>query len=117
MPLIIDQPDDNFDNKSVYEILVRFLRRAKKRRQIVNVTHDPNLAVVADAEQIIHVTIDKKNQNDFDYFTGSIENPQINARVVDILEGTRTAFDNPTPEISKPSSPIGLEHSMKANHI
>jgi hypothetical protein len=35
MPLIIDQPEDNFDNKSVYEILVKFLKRAKKRRQIV----------------------------------------------------------------------------------
>ena len=79
MPLSVDQPEDNFDNKSVYEILVKFLKRAKKRRQIVIVTHDPNLAVVADSEQIIHVTIDKKNQNDFDYFVGSIENPQINA--------------------------------------
>jgi ABC-type lipoprotein export system ATPase subunit len=58
---------------------VKFLKRAKKRRQIVIVTHDPNLAVVADSEQIIHVTIDRKNQNDFDYFVGSIENPQINA--------------------------------------
>jgi len=79
MPLSVDQPEDNFDNKSVYEILVKFLKRAKKRRQIVIVTHDPNLAVVADSEQIIHVTIDRKNQNDFDYFVGSIENPQINA--------------------------------------
>ena len=57
MPLSVDQPEDNFDNKSVYEILVKFLKRAKKRRQIVIVTHDPNLAVVADSEQIIHVTI------------------------------------------------------------
>ena len=79
MPLSVDQPEDNVDNKSVYEILVKFLKRAKKRRQIVIVTHDPNLAVVADSEQIIHVTIDRKNQNDFDYFVGSIENPQINA--------------------------------------
>jgi hypothetical protein len=48
----------------------------------VIVTPDPNLAVVADAGQIIHVTIDKRIQNDFDYFAGSVENPQINARVV-----------------------------------
>ena len=94
IPLIIDQPEDNLDNKSVYEILVTFLKEAKKKRQIIMVTHNPNLAVVADAEQIIHVAIDKKNKNDFDFISGSIENEEINKRVVDILEGTMPAFDN-----------------------
>jgi ABC-type lipoprotein export system ATPase subunit len=95
IPLVIDQPEDNLDNKSVYEILVRFLKKAKRRRQIILVTHNPNLAVVADAEQIIHVSIDKKNKrNDFHFRSGGIENPEINKSVVDILEGTRPAFDN-----------------------
>lgn len=94
IPLVIDQPEDNLDNKSVYEILVTFLKKAKKRRQIIMVTHNPNLAVVADAEQIIHVSIDKKNEKDFDFYSGSIENPEINKCVVDILEGTLPAFDN-----------------------
>ena len=94
-PLVIDQPEDNLDNKSVYEILVTFIKQAKKRRQIILVTHNPNLAVVADAEQIIHVSIDKKfGKHEFDFFSGSIENPQINQVVVDILEGTLPAFDN-----------------------
>lgn len=94
IPLVIDQPEDNLDNKSVYEILVKFLKKAKKRRQIIIVTHNPNLAVVADAEQIIHVSIDKKKDNDFDFVSGSIENPVTNALALDILEGTRPAFDN-----------------------
>jgi ABC-type lipoprotein export system ATPase subunit len=95
IPLVIDQPEDNLDNKSVYEILVTFLKKAKKRRQIIMVTHNPNLAVVADAEQIIHVSIDKKNRlNDFHFQSGAIENPVINKAVVDILEGTLPAFDN-----------------------
>lgn len=94
IPLVIDQPEDNLDNKSVYEILVTFLKKAKKRRQIIMATHNPNLAVVADAEQIIHVSIDKKNRNDFDFHPGAIENPDINKRVIDILEGTLPAFDN-----------------------
>ncbi|MGD1082183.1 MAG: TrlF family AAA-like ATPase [Candidatus Sulfotelmatobacter sp.] len=95
IPLVIDQPEDNLDNKSVYEILVTFLKKAKKRRQIILVTHNPNLAVVADAEQIIHVSIDKKDRkNDFTYRSGAIENPEINKAVVDILEGTLPAFDN-----------------------
>lgn len=94
-PLVIDQPEDNLDNKSVYQILVTFIKQAKKRRQIILVTHNPNLAVVADAEQIIHVSIDKKNgMHDFDFFSGAIENPRINQTVVDILEGTLPAFDN-----------------------
>jgi ABC-type lipoprotein export system ATPase subunit len=94
IPLVIDQPEDNLDNESVYEILVTFLKKAKKRRQIIMVTHNPNLAVVADAEQVIHVSIDKNNKNDFSFCSGAIENPEINKRVVDILEGTLPAFDN-----------------------
>lgn len=103
IPLIIDQPEDNLDNKSVYEILVKFIKRAKKRRQIIFVTHNPNLAVVADAEQIIHVSIDKRNgKHDFDFFSGSIEFPLINQTVVDILEGTLKAFDNRRMKYRKP---------------
>jgi predicted ATPase len=95
IPLVIDQPEDNLDNKSVYEILVTFIKQAKTRRQIILVTHNPNLAVVADAEQIIHVSIDKKDgKHDFDFFSGSIEDARINRAVVDILEGTLPAFDN-----------------------
>lgn len=95
IPLVIDQPEDNLDNKSVYEILVTFIKHAKKRRQIILVTHNPNLAVVADAEQIIHVSIDKKDgKHDFDFFSGAIEESRINQAVVEILEGTMPAFDN-----------------------
>lgn len=104
IPLVIDQPEDNLDNKSVYEILAKFIKKAKKRRQIILVTHNPNLAVVADAEQIIHVSIDKKDrQHDFDFFSGSIENPRINEAVVDILEGTLPAFDNRRLKYRRPN--------------
>lgn len=95
IPLVIDQPEDNLDNKSVYEILVTFIKQAKRRRQIILVTHNPNLAVVADAEQIIHVSIDKKDgRHDFEFFSGGIEDGRVNRAVVDILEGTLPAFDN-----------------------
>ncbi|WP_127137594.1 TrlF family AAA-like ATPase [Flagellimonas oceanensis] len=92
-PLIIDQPEDNLDNQSVYEILVPFIRQAKKKRQLMIVTHNPNLAVVADAEQVIHVELDKKNNNTFSFESGGIENPRINKGILDILEGTKPAFD------------------------
>jgi ABC-type lipoprotein export system ATPase subunit len=91
-PLIIDQPEDNLDNQSVFEILVPFIKKAKKKRQLIIVTHNPNLAVVADAEQIIHVDIDKENNYKFSFNSGGIERPSINKGIVTILEGTMPAF-------------------------
>lgn len=91
-PLIIDQPEDNLDNQSVSRILVPFIKKAKLRRQIFMVTHNPNLAVVADAEQIIHVNIAKDNGNRVTVNPGSIESLEVNQAIVDILEGTMPAF-------------------------
>lgn len=99
-PLIIDQPEENLDNQSVYDYLVHFIKEAKKRRQIIIVTHNPNLAVVCDAEQIIHMSIDKVNNHTVTYKSGAIENPSINKTIVDILEGTKPAFNNRTYKYS-----------------
>ncbi len=93
IPLVIDQPEENLDNQSVYKILVQFIKTVKERRQIIIVTHNPNLAVVCDAEQIINVAIDKTNNNKYSFYSGAIENPLINQRIVDILEGTMPAFN------------------------
>ena len=93
-PLIIDQPEENLDNESVYKYLVHFIKAAKKKRQIIMVTHNPNLAVVCDADQIIQMKIDKLNGNKVSYESGAIENPKMNKIIVDILEGTYPAFHN-----------------------
>lgn len=93
VPLILDQPEDNLDNHSVANVLVPFIRRAKQKRQIILVTHNPNLAVVADAEQVIWVDIDKKNKNQFRVISGSIENRKINEKIVNVLEGAMPAFN------------------------
>ena len=92
IPLVIDQPEDNLDNQSIADILVPFIRKAKKKRQIIMITHNPNLAILSDTELVIHVAIDKKNQNLFSYTSGGIENRQINKEIQDILEGTPRAF-------------------------
>lgn len=94
VPLIIDQPEENLDNESIYYLLVRYIKEAKNRRQIFIVTHNPNLAVVCDAEQIIYCGLDKKANNKVGYEVGSIENLQIRKRIIDILEGTKPAFTN-----------------------
>lgn len=93
IPLIIDQPEHNLDNETVYALLVDCIKEAKQKRQVIIVTHNPNLAVVCDAEQIIVASLDKTNGNRIEYKTGAIENPEINRRIIDILEGTRPAFD------------------------
>jgi ABC-type lipoprotein export system ATPase subunit len=94
IPLVIDQPEENLDNESVYKVLMFCIKAAKKRRQIIIVTHNPNLAVVCDAEQIIYSEINKQDGNKITYTCGAIENPAINKKLIDVLEGTRPAFDN-----------------------
>lgn len=93
IPLVIDQPEENLDNQTIFKILVTCIKKAKERRQVIIVTHNPNLAVVCDAEQIIYASCDKNN-NRFSYDSGPIESKEIKARVVEILEGTKPAFDN-----------------------
>ncbi len=93
IPLIIDQPEDNLDNHSVAKILVPFIRAAKAKRQIIMVTHNPNLAVVADAEQIIYVNLNKDDNYTFSTVMGSIENKDVNEKIVEVLEGTMPAFN------------------------
>lgn len=93
IPLLIDQPEENLDNETVAQLLVPAVKNAKERRQIVMVTHNPNLAVVCDADQIVHADIDKADGNRVRYTSGSLENPEINQLVVDVLEGTKPAFD------------------------
>jgi ABC-type lipoprotein export system ATPase subunit len=93
-PVVLDQPDENLDNETVFELLVPCIREAKKHRQVIVVTHNPNIAVVCDADQIVYASIDKADGNRVTYETGAIENPQMNRRLVDVLEGTRPAFDD-----------------------
>lgn len=93
IPLIIDQPEDNLDNHSVANILVPFIKKAKSKRQIILVTHNPNLAVVADAEQVIYTELDKENNYKFSFKAGAIENPEINECIVKVLEGAMPAFN------------------------
>jgi ABC-type lipoprotein export system ATPase subunit len=93
IPIIIDQPEENLDNQTIFKVLVKCIKAAKQRRQVIMVTHNPNLAVVCDAEQIISATCDK-TASAFNYVSGGIESPTIKAKVVEILEGTEPAFKN-----------------------
>lgn len=91
-PLIVDQPEENLDPGSVFDLLVPIIKEAKKRRQIFIVTHSPNLAICCDAEQIVHADIDLKDGNRVTYKCGAIENSEHNQLALDILEGSLPAF-------------------------
>ncbi|MCD6566863.1 MAG: DNA repair protein, partial [Bacteroidales bacterium] len=77
-PLLIDQPEDDLDSRSIYDDIVPFLKKKKKERQIIMVSHNANLVIGSDSEQVIvanrHGT-DRKNADErqFNYLTGSLE--------------------------------------------
>lgn len=111
-PILIDQPEDNLDNRSITKDLVKYLRDKKTDRQIILVTHNPNVVVNADAENVI--VANQKGQNDketssiykFDYINGAIEVTKeldtsekdllksmgIREHIADIVEGGKEAF-------------------------
>ena len=89
-PLIIDQPEDNLDGEFIYATLVPVLRRAKERRQVIIVTHNPNVAVLGDAEQII--VLKALNDRGMVASRGSIDSPDTRDAACNILEGAREAF-------------------------
>lgn len=59
-PLIVDQPDENLDNESIYDLLRTYFQDAKTRRQIILIGHNPNLVVNADSEQVIVATCTRR---------------------------------------------------------
>ncbi len=93
-PIILDQPEENLDNETIVSLLVPVLNAAKENRQIIMVTHNPNLAVVCDAEQIIFPEFDRKSMCCISYLSGAVESPELNRAVVNVLEGTKPAFNN-----------------------
>ncbi|HXN97652.1 MAG TPA: AAA family ATPase [Candidatus Acidoferrales bacterium] len=94
-PLIIDQPEENLDPNSVFEELVPHFREARKRRQVIIVTHNANLVVNTDADQVIVARADRHDALSLptiSYEIGSLENSIIRRRVCQILEGGERAF-------------------------
>ena len=105
-PILLDQPEDHLDNRSIYNDLVKFLKKKKNERQIIIVTHNPNLLVGADAENVIVANRKGEGRENysFEYVTGAIEHsfPEkdgeglermgIREHICNILEGGKDAF-------------------------
>jgi energy-coupling factor transporter ATP-binding protein EcfA2 len=90
IPLIIDQPEDQLDNEFVYTEVVDIIRQIKNNRQVIIATHNANIPVLGDAEQI--VVMDSDGINGHFSCRGSIENERVKGRAQSILEGGERAF-------------------------
>lgn len=88
-PVLIDQPEENLDNRFIYEALVGAFRSAKKKRQVIIATHNANLVVNTDAEQVI---VADYTNNRISYRAGAIENPAVRKEITTLLEGGEEAF-------------------------
>lgn len=108
-PILIDQPEDDLDNRSVFEELIPFIKSKKVQRQIIVVTHNANVVLGGDAEEIIVANQHGKNSPNrnfkFEYRSGAIEEDRpegndsvlnrqgIQQHICEILEGGEQAFD------------------------
>lgn len=89
-PLVLDQPEDDLDNHLIYGLVVQQIRSNKLRRQLVIVTHNPNIVVNGDAE-LIHV-LDFNNQCHLKQ-VGSLQNLTMRKEVCQVMEGGEEAFE------------------------
>lgn len=92
VPLIIDQPEDNLDNRMVGRTLSSILANLKEHRQVVVTTHNPNIVVGGDAEQVVVMSAPDSRSARVET-TGSIDDPGVIESVIKIMEGGKEAFE------------------------
>lgn len=88
-PLIIDQPEDNLDNHFIYETVVNTIRHLKSKRQMIFITHNANIPVLAEAELVVVLNSDGKIG--FVERQGTVD--QCRNSIIDLLEGGEEAFE------------------------
>ncbi|MCH8046008.1 MAG: AAA family ATPase [Planctomycetes bacterium] len=95
VPLVIDQPEDNLDKRLIGSVLMKVLADLKEKRQIIVCTHDPNILVGGDAEQVVVLEAENDRRGNVSQH-GSIDNDDIVTTVINLLEGGAEAFKNRT---------------------
>jgi ABC-type enterochelin transport system ATPase subunit len=89
-PLVLDQPEDDIDNRMIYSLIVESLRSTKAKRQVIVVTHNANIVVNGDAENVI--TLHVPNGRTEIQSQGSLQMINVRNSVCDVLEGGKEAF-------------------------
>jgi len=87
-PLVIDQPEDNLDNKFISDRIHEIIRLQKEERQLIFITHNPNIPVLSECEQNIFLKYDRKSSLDI---KGNID--EVKDEIVSLLEGGEKAFE------------------------
>ncbi len=103
-PLVLDQPEDDLDNHLIYDLVVRQIRENKLRRQIIVVTHNPNIVVNGDAE-MVHALHFASGQCVVRH-SGSLQEANIREEVCQIMEGGREAFARRYRRLGKEPSDV-----------
>ena len=91
-PLVLDQPEDDLDNHLIYDLVVRQIRANKLRRQIIVVTHNPNIVVNGDAEMLHAMEFAARQGQCVIAESGSLQERAIREEVCRVMEGGREAF-------------------------
>jgi ABC-type lipoprotein export system ATPase subunit len=97
-PLVIDQPEDNLDNHFIYETVVETIRRLKGQRQMIFITHNANIPVLAEADLI--VVLNSDGRAGYIEKAGSLD--ECRDEIIDLLEGGREAFELRRQRYAKP---------------
>ena len=90
-PLILDQPEDDLDNHLIYDLIVQQIRKNKQRRQLLIATHNPNIVVNGDAEEVL--IMDFKNGQCQLVEKGTLQDEKVREEVCNVMEGGREAFE------------------------
>lgn len=90
-PLFIDQPEDDLDNSLIYDLIVSQIKNTKIERQIITVTHNPNIVVNGDSEMVHALDF---NHQCYVKAASSIQDGEMRNEICRIMEGGKTAFDN-----------------------
>jgi energy-coupling factor transporter ATP-binding protein EcfA2 len=93
-PLVVDQPEDMLDNEFIYDVVVDVIKRVKQSRQIIAATHNANIPILGDAEQILVMW--SNGYEGFFQNRGSIDLPEVQTKAQKILEGGKEAFNHRT---------------------
>ena len=91
-PIILDQPEDDLDNTLIYELLVKRFRETKSTRQMIVVTHNPNIVVHGDAEYVI--SLDFPNGQTTVRCSGGLQEISVRDEICRVMEGGREAFQS-----------------------
>jgi ABC-type bacteriocin/lantibiotic exporter with double-glycine peptidase domain len=88
--IVIDQPEDDLDNQTIYNEVIKELIKLKNKTQFIFATHNANIPVLGDCEQIV---VCDYEENKINIELGSIDNHDIQEKIINIMEGGEEAFD------------------------